>query len=249
MRKIFRATLALAAAWIPASAPAAITITDLTGSLGSFSYSVSGTNIIINETWTAATLAGGPVSLKIEGIQAFDQDGNFVRYQITKNITNNTGVSWTSLATELLDPAGDPQDVDDPFPQPAFVPVGYSTSNNTDGLSFAQGSGLLRDSDVFGTIVADELTDARDFLDYIDGTVANGTTFYIRHGLDGLNQFSDPVQDANSFLLVQRANARSIGPAIPEPGSWLTMILGFGILGAAVRMRRSSRTWSVAAPG
>src|SRR6476619_1535256 len=40
---------------------------------------------------------------------------------------------WDALTAELLDPIGDDNDAADLPVQPAFVPAGYSTSNNTDG--------------------------------------------------------------------------------------------------------------------
>ena len=49
---------------------------------------------------------------------------------------------WDTLSMELLDPVGDGNDGLDPGNQPAYVPSGYSTSNNEDGLSFAQETAL-----------------------------------------------------------------------------------------------------------
>ena len=70
-------------------------------------------------------------SVLISGI-----DAN-VNYTIVKQITNNTGTTWTRLANELLNPAGDANDATDPQPYPAFVPAGFTTSNDFDGLSNA----------------------------------------------------------------------------------------------------------------
>jgi hypothetical protein len=74
---------------------------------------------------------------------------------------------WDTLRAELLDPVSDGNDALDPTSQPAYVPSGYSTSNNLDGLSFAQDSALAR-SAVFaggsGTVIADEMTDMGDIL-------------------------------------------------------------------------------------
>ena len=47
------------------------------------------------------------------------------------------------------------------------MPAGYSTSNNRDGLSFAQGSGLERSATFAGgsaTVTADETTHRGDIL-------------------------------------------------------------------------------------
>ena len=52
--------------------------------------------------------------------------------------------SWANLSVEILNSALGPDNGRDPDVQPAYVPEGWSTSNTTDGYSFAQGSGLDR---------------------------------------------------------------------------------------------------------
>ena len=70
-----------------------------------------------------------------------------------KTILNDSGVDWTSFELELrIDPA-----------LPSF---------DGDGLSFAQGSGLLFSSDKFATYSAIE--DIRDYLNFHNGLVAVG---------------------------------------------------------------------------
>jgi PEP-CTERM motif len=220
MNIVKKLMLTAAALAIPAAANAAITITQHPGTtLGAFSWSLSGTTITINETWTNTN----NVFLQINGLDAG------VDYTIVKRIINNSGSTWTSIANELLDPG---VDAEDPKPQPGFVPTGYSTSNDQDGLSFAQGSGLPRTSSVFPTVVSDELTDARDFIDFLGANVASGSPlFTLTYGL----RDSQP-QNNQPFLLSQRVNVRSV-PAVPEPGTWLMMMAGFGIVGGAMRRR------------
>lgn len=210
--------LAAAAVSIPTAANAAIVITQLPGTtLGAFSFSVVGSTITINETWTNTN----NVFLKFEGL---DQGTN---YTIVKRIINNSGSTWTRLANELLDPGVDPED---PKPQPGFVPAGWSTSSDADGLSFAQGSGLPRTSSVFPTVEVDELTDARDFIDFSGASVASGAAlFTVTYGLRDTGN-NEP------FLLSQRVNVRSV-PAVPEMGTWAMMLAGFGIVGGAMRRR------------
>ena len=60
-------------------------------------------------------------------------------YSVGFDLTGLTGVEGIKL--ELLDPMGDGDDALDPTGQPDWVPAGYSTSDNRDGVSFAQGSG------------------------------------------------------------------------------------------------------------
>ncbi len=213
--------LAATAMSLPTAANAAITITQHPGTtLGAFSWSLSGTTITINETWTNTN----NVFLAISGLD----EG--VNYTIVKRIINNTGSTWTSIANELLDPG---LDAADPRPQPGFVPAGFSTSNDNDGLSFAQGSGLPRTSSVFPTVVSDELSDARDFIDFLGANVASGAPlFTLTYGLRDSN-----VAANEPFLLSQRVNVRSVVAAVPEPGTWMMMMAGFGIVGGAMRRR------------
>ncbi len=210
--------LTAAALAIPAAANAAITIVQHPGTtLGAFSWSLAGTTITINETWSNTN----NVFLQINGL-----DAN-VDYTVVKRIINNSGSTWTSIANELLDPG---LDAEDPRPQPGFVPIGYSTSSDQDGLSFAQGGSIPRVSSVFPTVVVDELSDARDFIDFLGANVASGSPlFTLSYGLrdNGNNQ---------PFLLSQRVNVRSI-TAVPESGTWLMMVAGFGIVGGAMRRR------------
>ena len=139
----------------------------------SFTFSVAGTTITVNETWTST----GPGMLLFLGLEAG------VNYTVVKNITNSTGVAWTRFANELLDPASQANDDSDVQPYPGFVPAGYTTSNDGDALSFAQGSGLPRTSATFSSLLVDEVTDVRDFLDFFNGTVADDGVDTITFGL------------------------------------------------------------------
>jgi hypothetical protein len=95
--------------------------------------------------------------------------------------------SFDTPRMELLNPK-DRSDSFDPESQPDYVPKGYSTSNDVDGLSFAQGSGLER-SAVFaagsGTVWADELTHHGDILFFsgLSGVRSARITFAIRDRL------------------------------------------------------------------
>jgi MYXO-CTERM domain-containing protein len=205
-----------------ASAVPTVTLHTANAGIASINVTVTGTLIEIEEIWTTP----GFGFLQISGLEV-GRD-----YTVVKHLTNNTGVDWTRLANELLDPQGDGNDDDDPDPQPLFVPAGFSTSNDFDGLSFAQGSPIPRTSNVFLSVEADELTDARDFLDFFNGTLANGATGMITFGLrdNGENQ---------PFLLAQRPNVAST--PTPEPTS--VTLLGLALLGlAGIRARRRPRT-------
>jgi hypothetical protein len=185
-------------------------------------FTVLGNTIDIIETWGAA----GP------GVLQFDNVPPTENFTVTKRLTNNTGVDWNRFANELLDPAGDSNDTDlDPSPQPAFVPTGFSTSNDFDGLSFAQDSGIPRTSAAFASIFVDELSDARDFIDFFDGSVpGSGGTDTVSFGLRDNNANGDN----QPFLLIERPNASS--RAVPEPGTF--SLLALSVVGLLLYYRR-----------
>jgi len=190
--------------------------------ISSFGFSFdAGTNTItLRETWTGT----GPGIVQITGLE------NTVQYTVVKIITNSSGTHWTSFAQELLDPAGFADDTDDPAP--AFAPPGFTSSNDTDGLSFAQGSGIPRTSIAFGSTAADELG-GRDFLDFFGGTLLAGGVDTMNFGLSDNNGVGSGVCVGvvcpnQPFLLVQRPNALSL---VPQPST--LVLLGAGLLVAA----------------
>ncbi len=216
---IFCAATVASAVPIVSLAPSNVGIT-------SFGFTVVGNTITLNEVWGN----NGPGFLLFSGLDSG------VNYTIVKNFTNNTGVTWNRLANELLDPAGQANDGSDVLPYPGFVPAGFTTSNDDDGLSFAQGSGLPRTSTIFSSLIADEGTDVRDFLDYFNGTLASGAsgslTFGLRDSTPGENQ---------PFLLAQRPNVDSRGGGVPEPGSYALLGTGLLLMGL-VGKRRSMKS-------
>jgi len=143
--------------------------------------------------------------------------------------------AFNTLKLELFNPPGS-DNWADPKEQPSGLPTGYTTSNNFDGLSFAQEAGLER-SVVFAggtaTVFADEHTHRGDILLFsgLAGAEQARVTFGIR---DGIKFFSgDP--DRGFLLRISAADP----VAAPEPASMI--LFGTGLAGLIAARRRRAQ--------
>jgi hypothetical protein len=222
--------LVCAAALVPGSA-SADPVTALQGASAGFSadpgtFTVSGSTLDLG----TITLDGGASGFIF--VDGLDPHKNYV---VTFSVVDPAASPWTSLTAEILDPLSDGHDTVDQNPQPGYVPTGFSTSNNTDGISFAWNSALARSATFAGggeaSLFVDEDSNDRDMLQF-DGFSAGdlaAVTFGLRDNSGN-----------RGFLVRLSVNGSPRGSQTPEPASLL--LLGTGLAGFAGARRKGFLT-------
>ena len=229
MRRVCGA-LALAAL-LPVAAraePIGVSVQSSTGGFSQTGTAYDGYRMIDLGTVTM-TGAGSTGLILMDGLRTWSN------YNVTFSLEGIGDA--TSLRVEILDPLnGD--DRLDMADQPFYVPSGWSTSNNKDGLSFAQDSSLTRSAVFAGgsaNVLADEGTHRGDILLFsgLQGAESARVNFGLRDSVGGRN-----------FLIRFSFGDNAGAQATPEPASML--LLGTGLAGLAGAYRRRRRAGSPA---
>jgi hypothetical protein len=192
-------------------------------------HSANGATVSISPSINGLNIDLGKLQLTGAESTALFLFGGLNVYTDYTVLLNLAGSGLDTLRFEVLDIFGDGDDGLDPSPQPGYVPSGYSTSNDSDGFSFAQNSGLARSAVFAGgsaSMTVDERTNRGDILIFsgLSGADEVRITFGLRDAVGGRD------------FLVRLVGSGVDAATAPEPASML--LLGTGLAGIAGAYRR-----------
>lgn len=222
MSKLFLSLVALTATLVVAT-PAAATITLVDAS------SIQGANVLFNNgPQTAALIVG------------HTQSGTLV------NFTGSTTVS------NIISASGGQATVDGDL---NMITQNPNDTNPLRSLNFSLSAGTFNNLEfnLFGVndggraffTAIDNNGDVFNFGGANGFALGNGSNFFGFLGIDGqsISSFSISITPGSiqNVQQIRLDEAVAIG-AVPEPGTWAMMLLGFGAMGVSLRRRRRSLT-------
>jgi hypothetical protein len=124
--------------------------------------------------------------------------------------------------------------------------VGTTVTGSTPTLTFSPDFtfNLLAGSSYYFGIISDSALDV--------GTINNGAITLTQNGLtatggnSNYTNFASPISAGNAFASINLVLLGSQG-AVPEPATWMMMLIGFGAIGWSVRRGRKSAQGSAQA--
>jgi hypothetical protein len=127
-----------------------------------------------------------------------------------------------------------------------FSIVGTTVTGSTPTLTFSPDFtfNLLAGSSYYFGIISDSALDV--------GTINNGAITLTQNGLtatggnSNYTNFASPISAGNAFASINLVLLGSQG-AVPEPATWMMMLIGFGAIGWSVRRGRKSAQGSAQA--
>jgi PEP-CTERM motif len=236
MRVLGSAILILASTALGAPAFAATTISFTSGGPAGSGYSSSGAAVAFTSNGITATVTGWSVNSRgviSPGQLGVWSSGIGVRNSSTDNSHTIDNSGWTDF---LLLRFAAPVRLED-----ARFNTGWHSMNDTDA-TIGYGNASLSQISALGG----QSWSVPWLTTYQSGSVGasgNSTRSINPQGLSGNTwligaSFSNPDRRLDGFKL----QSISVNSAVPEPGTWMTMLLGFGLLGGAMRYRRRQQT-------